>query len=111
MSTTSSHDSHESSSSDDASDEEDSSNDEMDEEGNKIYKESDLEFARFLIQMKLAFNAHHDVEYTVVNYLKIFNKYLELSNLLICSVSHVKKWLISKQATSLHHPQRYWKML
>ena len=45
MSTTSSHDSHESSSSDDDSDEEDSSNDEINEEGNKIDKESDLEFA------------------------------------------------------------------
>ena len=76
MSSTSSHDSHESSSSDDASDEEDSSNDEMDEEGNKIYKESDLEFARFLIQMRLAFNAHHDVDFTAVSYLKmIFKKF------------------------------------
>ena len=76
MSTTSSHDSHESSSSsDDTSDEEeDSSNDEMDEEGNELYKESDLEFARFLIEMKLAFNAHHDVECTVVTYLKVFYK-------------------------------------
>lgn len=73
MSTTCSHDNHESSSSsDDTSDEEDSSNDEMDEEGNELYKESDLEFARFLIEMKLAFNAHHDAEYTVVNYLKVF---------------------------------------
>ena len=87
MSTTSSHDSHESSSSDDDSDEEDSSNEEMDAEGNKIYKESDLEFARFLIQMKLAFNAHHDVEYTVVNYLKIFyKKFRAFKSSNLCSV-------------------------
>ena len=74
MSTTSSHDSHESSSSDDVSDEEDSSDEEMDAEGNKIYKEVDLEFARFLIEMRLALNEHHDVDYTAVNYLKMFYK-------------------------------------
>ena len=54
MSTTSSHDSHDSSSSDDVSNEEDSSDEEIDAEGNKIYKEADLEFARFLIQNRLA---------------------------------------------------------
>ena len=74
MSTTSSHDSHESSSSDDDSDEEDSSDEEMDAEGNKIYKEADLEFARFLIEMRLALNEHHDVDYTAVNYLKMLYK-------------------------------------
>ena len=74
MSATSSHDSHESSSSDDVSGEEDSSDEEMDAEGNKIYKEVDLEFARFLIEMRLALNEHHDLDYTAVNYLKVFYK-------------------------------------
>jgi len=74
LSSTSSHDSHESSSCDDVSDEEDSSDEEMDAEGNKIYKEVDLEFARFLIEMRLALNEHHDVDYTAVNYLKVFYK-------------------------------------
>ena len=69
-----SHDSHESSSSDDVSNEEDSSDEEMDEKGNQIYKEVDLEFARFLIQMRLALNNHYDVDYTAVNYLKMFYK-------------------------------------
>ena len=35
---------------------------------------ADLEFARFLIQMRLALNKHHDVDYTAVNYLKMFYK-------------------------------------
>ena len=68
------HDSHESSSSDDVSDEEDSSNEEVDVERNKIYKEADQEFARFLIEMRLALNEHHDFDYTAVNYLKVFYK-------------------------------------
>ena len=71
MSSTSSH---ESSSSNDDSDKEDSSDEEMDAEGNKIYKEVDLEFARFLIEMRLALNEHHDVDYTAVNYLKMLYK-------------------------------------
>ena len=71
MSSTSSH---ESSSSNDDSDKEDSSDEEMDAEGNKIYKEADLEFARFLIEMRLALNEHHDVDYTAVNYLKMLYK-------------------------------------
>ena len=71
MSTTSSHDSDDSNSSDDVSNEEDSSDEEIDAEGNKIYKEADLEFARFLIQIRLALNEHHNVDYTAVNYLKM----------------------------------------
>ena len=74
MSTTSSHHSRESSSSDDVSDEKDSSDEEMDEERKKIYKEVNLECARFLIQMRLALNEHHDVGYTAVNCLKMFYK-------------------------------------
>ena len=46
----------------------------MDAEGNKIYKEVDLEFAQFLIQMRLALNEHHDVDNTAVNDLKMFYK-------------------------------------
>ena len=76
MSITSSHDSHEPSSSDEASDEEELSNEEMDAEGNKIYKDVDLDFARFLIELRLALNKHLDVNYTTVNYMKIFyNKF------------------------------------
>ena len=110
MSSTSSHDSHESSSSDDVSDEEDSSDEEMDAEGNKIYREVDLEFSRFLVEMRLALNEYHDVDYTAVNYLKMFYKSLKPSNLQIYTVYYVRKWLISKQVTSLHHLQKYKKM-
>ena len=74
MSSTSSHVSHVSSSSDDVSDDEDSSDEEMDAEGNKIYKEVDLDFARFLIELRIALNEHHDVDYTAVNYLKMLYK-------------------------------------
>ena len=70
MSTTSSHDcaSHESSSSDSSSDEE------TDERGNPIYKKTDLEIAKFIVQMRLAFNAQHEVDYNAVNYLMVFFK-------------------------------------
>ena len=46
----------------------------MDAEGNKTYKEVDLELSRFLIEMRLALKEHHDVDYIAVNYLKIFYK-------------------------------------
>ena len=46
----------------------------MYEEREKIYKEVDVEFARFLIQMRVTLNEHHDVECTAVNYLKMFYK-------------------------------------
>ena len=53
----------------------DSSEDEdADEESDEIYKESDLEFARFIIQMQLAFNNIQEVNYSVIRYLKIFYK-------------------------------------
>ena len=70
MSTASSHDcaSHESSSSDSSSDEE------TDERGNPIYKKTDLEIAKFIVQMRLAFNAQHEVDYNAVNYLMVFFK-------------------------------------
>ena len=69
MSTASSHDcaSHKSSSSDSSSDEE------TDERGNKIYKKADLEIAKFIVEMRLAFNAQHEVDNTV-NYLMVFYK-------------------------------------
>ena len=46
----------------------------VDEESDEIYKESDLEFARFIIQMKLAFNNIQEVNYSALRYLKIFYK-------------------------------------
>ena len=54
---------------DDSSEEED-----VDEESDEIYKESDLEFARFIIQMQLAFNNIQEVNYSALRYLKIFYK-------------------------------------
>ena len=45
----------------------------MDGEGNKIYKKVNLEFARFLIEMRLALNEHHDVDYTAVNRMRAPN--------------------------------------
>ena len=44
----------------------------VDEESDEIYKESDLEFARFIIQMRLAFNNIQEVSYSALRYLKIF---------------------------------------
>ena len=46
----------------------------VDEESVEIYKESDLEFARFIIQMRLAFNNIQEVNYLALRYLKIFYK-------------------------------------
>tara|TARA_B100000586_G_scaffold219790_1_gene166790 strand:+ start:331 stop:918 length:588 start_codon:yes stop_codon:yes gene_type:complete len=76
MSTASSHDcaSHKSSSSDSSSDEETASDEETDERGNKIYKEVDLEIAQFIVEMRLALNTQHDVNFSAVNYLKVFYK-------------------------------------
>ena len=51
-----------------------SSDESMDEEGNKIYKEADIDIARFIIKMRLAFNAQHDVDYNAVDYLMILYK-------------------------------------
>ena len=53
---------------------EDSSEEEDVEESDEIYKEADLEFARFIIQMQLAFNNIQDVNYSAIKYLKIFYK-------------------------------------
>ena len=52
----------------------DSSDAEEEEESDEIYKEADLEFARFIIQMRLAFNNLHEVDYSALRYLKIFYK-------------------------------------
>ena len=46
----------------------------VDEESDEIYKEADLEFARFIIQMRLAFNNIQEVHYSALRYLKIFYK-------------------------------------
>ena len=46
----------------------------VDEESDEIYKESDLEFARFIFQMQLAFNNIQEVNYSALRYLKIFYK-------------------------------------
>ena len=60
--------------SDETSSDDSSSDESMDEEGNKIYKEADLDIARFIIKMRLAFNAQHEVDYNAVDYLMIFYK-------------------------------------
>ena len=52
----------------------DSSEEKDVEESDKIYKESDFEFARFIIQMQLAFNNIQEVNYSALRYLKIFYK-------------------------------------
>ena len=59
-----------------SADEDQSSSEEedVDEDSDEIYKESDLEFARFIIQMRLAFNNLHEVDYSALRYLKIFYK-------------------------------------
>ena len=62
------------SASDETSSDDSSSDESMDEEGNKIYKEADLDIARFIIKMRLAFNAQHDVDYNAVDYLMILFK-------------------------------------
>ena len=55
-------------------DEESSEEEDVDEESDEIYKEADLEFARFIIQMQLAFNNIQEVNYSALRYLKIFYK-------------------------------------
>ena len=60
--------------SDETSSDDSSSDESMDEEGNKIYKEADLDIARFIIKMRLAFNAQHEVDFTAVDYLMILFK-------------------------------------
>ena len=62
------------SSSDETSSDLSSSDESMDEEGNKIYKKTDLDIARFIIKMRLAFNAQHEVDYNAVDYLMILYK-------------------------------------
>ena len=59
-----------------SADEDQSSSEEedVDEDSDEIYKESDLEFARFIIQMRLAFNNIQEVNYSALRYLKIFYK-------------------------------------
>ena len=58
----------------DSADEESSEEEDVDEESDEIYKEADLEFARFIIQMQLAFNNIQEVNYSALRYLKIFYK-------------------------------------
>ena len=60
--------------SDETSSDDSSSDESMDEEGNKIYKEADLDIARFIIKMRLAFNAQHEVDFNAVDYLMILFK-------------------------------------
>ena len=57
----------------------------VDEESDEIYKEADLEFARFIIQMRLAFNNIQEVDYSALRYLKIFYKNSELLKVQICT--------------------------
>ena len=58
-----------------SADEDQSSSEEEDvEDSEEIYKEADLEFSRFIIVMRLAFNNIQEVNYSAVKYLKIFYK-------------------------------------
>ena len=58
-----------------SADEESSEEEEdVDEESDEIYKEADLEFARFILQMQEAFNNTEQVNYSALKYLKIFYK-------------------------------------
>ena len=60
--------------SDETSSDDSSSDESMDEEGNQIYKEADLDIARFIIKIRLAFNAQHEVDFNAVDYLMILFK-------------------------------------
>ena len=57
-----------------SADEESSEDEDVDEESDEIYKEADLEFARFILQMQEAFNNTEQVNYSALKYLKIFYK-------------------------------------
>ena len=57
-----------------SADEDSSEEEDVDEEPDEIYKEADFEFARFIIQMQLAFNNIQEVNYLALRYLKIFYK-------------------------------------
>ena len=57
-----------------SADEDSSEEEDVDEESDEIYKEADLEFARFIIQIQLAFNNIQKVNYSSLRYLKIFYK-------------------------------------
>ena len=57
-----------------SADEDSSEEEDVDEDSDEIYKEADLEFARFIIQMRLAFNNIQEVNYSAFKYLKIFYK-------------------------------------
>ena len=74
-----------------SADEDSSEEEDVDEESDEIYKESDLEFARFIIQMRLAFNNIQEVNYSALRYLKIFYKNSELLKVQICTRLSVKK--------------------
>ena len=79
-----------------------SEEEDVDEDSDEIYKEADLEFARFIIQMRLAFNNIQEVDYSAIRYFKIFYKKLELksSNLYKILCEEMKEFEASHQFVS-----------